>query len=157
MSGRRTRVVPEDPYGRTCIARHLFRVRPTRLGVLRLLCLWYYVGEGGLDLAEGTDRIPGLSDYSGILLCAVTAQRTSASGADRFAPDLRVLLVKYVQTYAQPAARALAQVFWSERAGGRAAARQGRAQARGRLDTQADARPMARFCVVVTAASRARP
>ena len=29
--------------------------------------------EGGLDLAEGTDRNPGLSDYSGILLCAVTA------------------------------------------------------------------------------------
>ena len=32
---------------------------------LRLLCLWYYVGEGGLDLAEGTDRIPGVSYLSG--------------------------------------------------------------------------------------------
>ncbi len=43
------------------------------------------------------------------------------------------------------------------RAGGRAAARRGRAQAWGRLDTQADARPTARFCAAVTAASRARP
>ena len=33
-----------------------------------------------VDLAEGTDRNPRLSYYSGILLCAVTAQRTSASG-----------------------------------------------------------------------------
>ena len=45
---------------------------------------------------EGTNRIPGVSFYSGFLLCAVIAQRTSVSGADRFAPDLRLLLVEFV-------------------------------------------------------------
>ena len=60
-------------------------ILPEGSNSIRLLCLWYYVGEGGLDLAEGTDRNPGVSYYSGILLCAVTTQsgKRPARGHER--------------------------------------------------------------------------
>ena len=81
---------------------------------LLLVCLWYYVGEGGLDLAEGTDWIPGVSYDSGTLLSPLRSHRPKdLAHRSRSIRSCReaAARVSVFPNLSQPAASALAQVF----------------------------------------------